>query len=579
MVVLAIAAMHAAKAYPMPVTITQPDGTLLTVVLHGDEHVSWYTTTDDVLLVQKGNAYYVAETADGKSLSATSLLAHAPQQRTAAEQAAISRQDRSLFLTNASNTMRKAPTRHTPVSTSGRYFPHSGTPTAVVILVQFKDQPFTVEDPVASFNYYLNGIGDPSTMKNGEDKLQESVADYFDGCSFGQFRPQFEIHGPITIEQDISYFHHTSNSQELIKTACRMVDDEVNFKDPKYDSNGDGYVDAVCILFAGYSSSISGNDDEKWPWPHAFYTSLTLDGAKIYRYNLINEMGGLAGNTSINGIGLFCHEFSHVMGLPDLYPTDGSYASNQAMEFWSLMDAGEYLINGNAPTAYTAWEREAMGWMEIETLNETQHISQLASIDEGGKAYRIMNTAQTNNREYLMLENIQKTKLNARQKGHGLLVYHVNYASDVVADGDKPNDVLGKPRMTVVPADGFLMVMTAYLDPETGKYTYDKYYAQLAGDPFPGTSEKTSLSDTDKLPNYAPWVGDKWDRSLDNITEANGVIDFDFINHNETAIAAVKSDNAADALFYTIDGRLVGKDRSQLPAGLYITGGRKIAIK
>ena len=577
MVVMAVVAMHAAKAYSMPVTVTQPDGTQLTVVLHGDEFINWLTTDDGVLVVKEGKAYYVAEIADDNGLKATTLLAHAPQLRTAAEQAAISRQDRSQFLTNASNTMRKTAARYIPISTTKHYFPHNGTPKAIVILVQFEDQKFTVEDPVASFNYYLNGI-DFSPKNNGEDKLQESVADYFDGCSFGQFRPQFEVHGPVTIDQPISYFKKTNNSQDLVKTACRLADDEVNFGDKKYDSDGDGYVDAVCLLFAGYSGSILGNDN--YPWPHAWTTSLKLDGANICRYNLINELAGNEGNTKINGIGLFCHEFSHVMGLPDLYPTDENYASNQAMEMWSLMDAGEYLINGNAPTAYTAWEREAMGWMEIETLDETQHIGQLASIDEGGKAYRIMNTAQTNNLEYLMLENIQQTKLNAKQKGHGLLVYHVNYAKNVVADGDEPNNDPGKPRMTVVPADGFLMVMGMTEDPVgSGKYTYNAYYNQLAGDPFPGTTAKTSLSDTDTLPNYAPWVGDKWNRSLDNIVEANGVIDFDFISHNETAIAVVKSNNSADAMFYTIDGRLAGNDKSQLPAGLYITGGRKVAIK
>ena len=296
MVVLAVVAMHAAKAYSMPVTVTQPDGTQVTVVLHGDEYINWITTDDGVLVVKKDKAYYVAEIADDNSLKATTLLAHKPQQRTAAEQTAISRQERSQFLTHASNTMRKAAARYIPVSTSSHYFPHKGTPTAIVILVQFEDQKFTVEDPVASFNYYLNGI-DFSPKNNGEDKLQESVADYFDGCSFGQFRPQFEVHGPVTIDQPISYFKKTNNSQDLVKTACRLADDEVNFKDPKYDSDGDGRVDAVCMLFAGHSGSILGNDD--YPWPHAWTTSLTLDGAMIYRYNLINELAGNVGNTNI----------------------------------------------------------------------------------------------------------------------------------------------------------------------------------------------------------------------------------------------------------------------------------------
>ena len=128
----------------------------------------------------------------------------------------------------------------------------------------------------------------------------------------------------------------------------------------------------VYVIYAGYSESISGNDDNCL-WPKSgtttFYRydkngirgdALVCDGKRFSRYGINNELNGTPADTEngiyqINGIGLFCHEFSHTMGLPDHYPTEypATYADNQSPEYWDLMDAGEYTYDGYRPTPYS----------------------------------------------------------------------------------------------------------------------------------------------------------------------------------------------------------------------------------
>ena len=246
------------------------------------------------------------------------------------------------------------------------------------------------------------------------------------------------------------------------------------------------------------------------------------------------------------------------------------------------MDFGEYLANGYNPPAYTAWERETMGWMTIDTLKNDQKNVSILPIDEGGKAYRFINPNDKNKREYFLLENIQNKGWNAKQKGHGLLVYHVNYASDIVNVSDYPNNVAGKPRMAVVPADGWLL--SSYkvgvdINPKTGvEYTNAEYYNNIAGDPFPGINNVYDLRYDMNLPNYKWQIGDpEVKHALLNIKEnANGEITFDFITDITDGISKTTIDLKANDAIYTLDGRKINmNDHMQLNKGIYIKNNKK----
>ena len=258
------------------------------------------------------------------------------------------------------------------------------------------------------------------------------------------------------------------------------------------------------------------------------------------------------------------------MGLPDFYPTEPSVrGDNQGMEAWSLMDDGEYIADGRWPTAYTAWEREAMGWMKIEDLTTAQQI-ELKTIDNKGKAYRIYNDNDPNKNDYYIVQNIQPKRWNAGLKSNGLLVYHVNYkASEFILSSNSVNNDKGKPRMTVIPADGLLY--SSYNEDRT------KYKKELKGDLFPGTKNVTELTDATNLPNYKPWTGGTLDKPIYNISERDGKIYFDFLRKDFTngIEQATYKDRPVDERIYTLDGRYVGTDDRVLEKGIYIRNHKK----
>ncbi len=597
--ILFTTASWAAKAYPLPITITQADGTPLTIILRGDEHYHWYMTQDGALLCRQGNAYYVAAVEADGSLTATKQLAHNKDLRSDVERELISKQDRIAFSTRVkAKSARRRASIEDDLLSEQTLFPHSGTPKAVVILAEFQDTPFTITNPRRSFEQYLNGKGRSVNYDNGEASNLSSVAQYFSDMSFKKFIPQFDIYGPVKLPDSLKYYGGNSYNKNgdliqtdvhfgnLIKDACTLMNDSLDFS--AYDANNDGYVDLVYIVYAGFSESLSGNSSD-CIWPKSGFQNFgKFDGKTVARYGVNNELNGFPGTYSnpplyrINGIGLFCHEFSHTLGLPDLYQSNNQACdNNHEMEFWDLMDGGEYTKNGNVPTPYTAWEREAMGWMNIETLSEQGQL-QLTPIQEGGKAYRIVNDNATN--EYYIIENIQErgwydAKSNGNSiKGHGMLVYHVDYNKSYFTLGQKPNETKNHPRMTIVAADGLLQSLD-------NSESLTHYYQEMNGDPFPGTSGVTSLTDDmtrqDGKSMLYTYTG-KLNKPIYNIKEdEDGVISFDFMkDYSETGISKpIIYREEQDQRIFTIDGRYAGTDLKALPRGLYIIGKRKVQVK
>ena len=593
---MGIASGFAAKAHTALTTITQSDGSQLTIRLHGDEHFSWYSTADDVLLVQVGNNYYVAQVEEDGTLKATPQLAHNAGERGTVEEQVINNQDKEKFL-NLLNAEPQALAK--PIGTvTPAYFPHTGSPKALVILVEFKDVKFKTSDPVATFTHYLKGAeGEAAPEANNAYVTNVtkgmvnhgSVSQYFNDMSQGKFIPQFDIVGPVTVSKYSAYYGSNTggtdaNFKEMIAEACKNVSTNVNFAD--YDQDNDGYIDLVYIIYAGYSESFGGNSaDCLWPKSGSATfnepgtnISLKLKGKMISRYGINNELNGtpknwIEGKPLLNGIGLFCHEFSHTMGLPDLYPTvEASRVDNQNPEYWDLMDGGEYTYNGYFPTPYSPWEMDVMGWTDpIELGDEAKQVS-LNSYATSRTAYKI--NGEKN--EYLLIQNIQTDGwwrgITKAFKTTGMLVWRIDYPYDVVSLDNRLNNEIGKPNVMIVPADGD--VISDYNHGDGKQWTDDQYKASLQGDPFPGTTNKTELLSVvlNKSTLEKPFY---------NIKEADGVITFDYLKDFATGIDSpvIQQNQEKDTRIFTLDGRYLGTDASQLTKGVYIIGKKKVIIK
>ena len=622
---LSATSMFAAKAQPGICQVQLADGSIVSASRFGDENFCYYITTDGTPLKLNDSGKYEKTTIE--ELQAQYFAAQQARQI----KANLVNQAYQEFQANQAS-------RASSINPRNRYFPHTGSPKALVILVEFPDLKFKSSNPVATFNHYLNAeMGEAAPEADAAVYSQKSkhtnygsVREYFKFCSEGKFTPQFDVVGPVTMSESYAYYGKNRNSSDIdqgndqmLGEACAKIDSKVDFS--KYDSDGDGVVDLVYIIYAGYSESISGNE-ANCLWPKSGTTTfyrydeygkkqgiLKCDGKSFSRYGINNELNGKPADTKnglyqINGIGLFCHEFSHTLGLPDHYPTQSpaNTSDNQSPEFWDLMDAGEYTYDGYRPTPYTPWEKMLMGWVDPITLSpaEAAQIT-LEPYDVASKAYKIdadvndenffVNpnyttgsvSDQTRNNlkeraqgEFLLLQNIRNEGWYKYLTGYGMLVWRIDYADkSTVSLGDFPNNDKGISRVMVVPADGLVINQANCGDNNTYKHTWDEYTLSLQNDPFPAYNAGEDGKDINSLTEVKFNWSTLTTRPLYNIKkdEATGMVTFDYLK-NFAVDAAVKGitmeEDNQPTKYFDLEGRSVQTPKK---GHLYITNkGKKV---
>lgn len=588
----------ASKANPQPVTITQADGTQLTVTLMGDEHFSWAKTTDGVLLVREGFNYYVAKVNADGTLSATTILAHQQGRRSQDELMAVGEQarDSRLFYDNLEeNAVRASQPRREPVKELSTYFPHVGSPRALVILAEFQDSTFLFgAHSKVIFDQLFNADVLDDTLAQGKlARSYGSVKKYYESMSFGQYTPQYDVVGPVRLPNPLVYYGkgQSDNNTALLRDACLAVDDSVDFA--QYDANDDGNIDLVYVVYASYGANTAGNSSDCiWPRSGTITLSNTFDGKKVRRFGVTNEL--IAHPTAwktapyqrITGIGEVCHEFAHCLGLPDMYATAAAaQTKNYTPERWDLMDSGEYLDNGYTPPPLSAWEREALGWLTIDTLSQPDNVT-LTSIDEGGKAYRILNDNDQTGHEYYIVQNVQQRGWGSKLYGKGMLVYHIDYnASKFSLESNAVNNEVHHERYKIVPADGISYIMYNIgdsLDVNGNILTLATFNANFAGDTFPGETGNTELTDSSAV-KAVVYTGEYLGKPITDIQESDeGIVTFKFMG-GKTIVDAIREleghNDAANKKVYGIDGRYVGQTLDGLPRGVYVVDGKKRVVR
>lgn len=489
MLAMCCMAVKAVPAYPVKRTVMLSNGTQVTLTFRGDEHISFYT--DDQGNAYQINAKGIAEPIDFKEVSRiwTERLAKANQRR--AERA--SRRNAAI-------------TRGVGEASPGLI----GKKKGLVILMEFQDVKFMTENAHEVINNYFNkeGLNDYG--------MTASVKDFFKAQSYGQFELDFDVVGPYTTSQKMAYYGapengaHDKNPDAMIQEACQKADKEVDFKD--YDWDGDGEVNQVFVIYAGYGENYGADENTIWPHESHIYLAngakLILDDTEIGTYACSCELQGTQG-TTLAGIGTPCHEFSHCLGLPDFYNTADQNAS-YGMGRWDVMDAGSYNDSGNTPAGYTSYERMFAGWLIPTELKDMTRVTDMKPLTEAPEAYILYNEGNKN--EYYLLENRQNIGFDAALRGHGLLVLHVDYDKEFWIN-NRVNANKSHQRLTIIPADNKL---SASNEP---------------GDPFPGTGGVTELT------NYTTPAAELFNqntdgslfmnKSIDNITESeDGLISF-----------------------------------------------------
>lgn len=472
------------------------------------------------------------------------------------------------------------------ISKQNNYVPHTGTITIPVVLVNFQDVKFKINEPKEAFEQLFNS-DTQANLGNCNHFNYGSVAKYFRDMSNGEFTPKFKVYGPVTVDKPETDYggkrekdNNDENPWQLVEDALKLVENQVTEDDIKSFCSDGKTIDCVYIVYAGLGQNDGGNGTTVWA-NCSTTDGATLGGKEVRWYTMSGELspeikdkyGTTIKPVSVNGLGVICHEFSHSLGLPDMYPTEiSARLDNQEMEYWDLMDGGEYTNAGFCPTAYTAFEKEQMGWpVDIRTLDSDLSVTMTTSTEQGGTAYKIVNPQ--NDKEYLMLEYIQRKGWNKHLFGNGLLVYHVCLPSETLDLRTHLNNTRGFPGMAVVPADG--ACLSSYIKANEDDYV-NSHYGDLFG------QNVTELSDTNKQPNFCWYNTAKTEKlntnkAIKNVKYDNGVLTFDYVNDVASGILPVWGDKqATDGRVYSINGAYLGDDITKLPHGIYIVNGQKI---
>ena len=509
----------AIPAHRGSVMMPQPDGTMLSVCLEGDEFYHFNTTTDGYTIMLNEAGAYVYARQDGMSLVATQVLAHDAGNRSAEENTLLA--GMSKYLVDESEVAQAHVRRaRRAVDLSNFDFENF---RGCVILIDFSDKQFASDNPKEFYTEMFSSDGftgyyDPIT---GRDvSCPGSVHDYFKDQSDGAFQPPFDVYGPYRATYGTSgnVQARAAQCQNLASTifpnVLKKADADIDYS--KYDNNADGKIDMVYFLVAGYSSSYSGNNSG-YLWPHASNLSWTYksyDGKWIDRYACSTELYGFESTPStvtVEGIGTVAHEFSHVLGLPDFYDTDYGQSGGESHHprGWDLMAGGGDDNYGRSPVGYTFYERYALGWAKATTL-VTPGAYELEAVNTGRSGYILRTPVKD---EFFTIENRQKTGWDAYLPGHGMIVTRVDSTNLSVWSNNKVN---------CNPAHNYFEMLRA------GNTTS----GDLGSDPFPGTSGNVMLTN-DTYPNLATWAGYANELNIINIAERDGLITFNVIDDGD----------------------------------------------
>lgn len=447
-----------------------------------------------------------------------------------------------------------------------------GKKKGLLILAQFKNKEFEEEHTLDLYKDIANKVGFTSDLG-----FKGSVKDYFLDQSNNKFEIDFDVVGPLPLPENYGYYGAPNGDSNdtypglMAATACQLADEYVDFKD--YDWDGDGEVEQVFIIYAGLGQAAGG--DANTIWPHEWHlqysdygSKLSLDGVTIDTYACgaeLTTVGHITGGCGIEGIGTICHEYTHCLGIPDMYDTDGE---NYGMANWDLMCSGSYNGDSFSPAGYTSYERMCCGWLDPIVLNDDTVITGMKALGDGGEAYIIYNDAHRD--EYYLLENRQQKGWDEGLAGSGLLVIHVDYveelwAYNLVNNTTSYNGYNEQQRCTIIPADG------DFGNHDIGTDVY----------PSNGNNKLTDRS-TPRAYLYNKNTDGRlyMTKPITDITHTDGLISFVFKNQLKnkvpTAITTLDMKKSSSNNIYDLNGRYVGTDINNLQKGIYIINGKKV---
>lgn len=457
------ASTWAIKAAPFLINSTQPDGSVVQIRKVGNEHFNYTVTGEDsVLVVRDSNGYWNYADEHGKK---TGMRVHAKSKRSAKERNFLKKRNSREILEKfrekrlkqleeqnssepqilRSSSPMKAnawggggtKNTNTPTRPNLNSVKKEGDVRGLVVLVQFSDVKFKRDNASEEYHDFLNKEGYSNYFMKG------SARDFFILNSSGKYRPTFDVFGPVTLKGKRDSYGAMVDPNNIATGAVNAISEAmdslvaagVDFS--PYDSDNDRVVDFVYMIYAGVGSA--DTDVQTAIWPHSYNVSKRLTrNMSMYRYACSPEIDGQAylyrkSTDAINGIGTFCHEFSHVLGLQDHYDVGVNESRTKARYTpgaWDLMDAGSYNCPQNkymstscSPANLSAFERFSLGWLEPRRLEISDTTFILKAIQENDG---LVLTSKNDN-EYYFVDFRLKQDFDTGLPNQGMLIWHINY--------------------------------------------------------------------------------------------------------------------------------------------------------
>lgn len=425
----------------------------------------------------------------------------------------------------------------------------------IVLLVQYADESFTMDEPQTYYNNLFNVTS--SNTRGGVG----CVADYFRDQSNGRFNLQFDVYGPIEVSQSgVNSSAEVNFGYPACREAIRKAVDSLHVDFSLYDWDSDNTIEQIVFVMAGYGANGGDPKTAHYVWPNT-----DVMNERITDHLLVNCFTISAEkwfSDELCGIGTICHEFSHCLGLPDLYPIDGSVYS--AVDEWDLMDGGNYAVWGWCPPNYSAFEKYLLGWLSLEEITGPVSVSALKPVADGGKAYKIVKQrdGDEGGEAFYVLENRQQEGWDRYLPGKGLVIVYVNYdrwlwqQNHVNESSKYCYHLVSADGMNYQAWDQYLKdhALDSYID--TVNRLWNRHLSTAA---YPLVSETQEVRDCDALPMPVTHI-----QMADD-----GTVSFEVVaSAIDTVVEASKNDDH----WYDLQGRrLSGKPTKR---GVFINNGR-----
>lgn len=400
-------------------TITQPDGSKITLHPIGNEAIHYLETEDGFTLLKNNDGYFeYAKTDEAGNLVNSGIIARDGQQMkanvlphlrySAAQQNMLMQLHQQLEPQEALN------------KAAGPYpFPSTGNRKILVVLVEYPDLRATIAKE--NFELLLN---QPNYNGTG------SFRDFFLATSSGKLDLECIVYGWVMADSGYLYYgrrnpNYGAAARQLLLGALKDANDSFNVDFSQFDNDGDGFVDGIILMHAGIGAeeqSAPNANDYIWSFRSTLPAAQrpTYDGVQVSAYGMFPEKRYNGGAYSMVGIGVAAHEFGHLLDLPDLYSTQNN---NEGSGNYSLMAGGPWLNNERTPCLNDAWSRIRMGWVTPTVISDTALYTLPFAVVDSDMVFRI-NTSVVN--EYYLLENRQRKGFDVYLPSRGLAIWHIN---------------------------------------------------------------------------------------------------------------------------------------------------------